>query len=98
MRARYVAADACQHQNVLAPVKMEADYDNYDNQQKESQSQSKDGLVARSDVGSLAPATLEPGSVLMTAETYCALLIRRGFTPLVSGERCPRVEGIAATV
>ena len=92
------AADACQHQNVLAPVKMEAGYDNYDKQQKESQSQSKDGLVARSDVGSLAPATLEPGSVLMTAETYCALLIRRGFTPLVSGERCPRVEGIAATV
>ena len=91
------AADACQHQNVLAPVKMEAGYDNYDKQQKESQSQSKDGLVARSDVGSLAPATLEPGSVLMTAETYCALLIRRGFTPLVSGERCPRVEGIAAT-
>ena len=45
-----------------------------------------------------APATLEPGSVLMTAETYCALLIRRGFTPLVSGERCPRVEGIAVTV
>jgi hypothetical protein len=43
----------------------------------------------------LAPAKL--GNVLMTAETYCALLLRRGFTPLVSGERCPRVEGIAAT-
>ena len=41
----------------------------------------------------LAPGAIPPSGALMDAETFCRLLcLRRGFTPLVSGIRCPTIQ------